>query len=131
MAALVVTNGLFSTNAYAAQIAFGEVGGFTQRPELVIPALVELLEGADLARRQGAASALRRLGPQGAGALPSVLKALEDKNEELRYQAARVLEEMGTNALPAIEALRRATNDSSVMVQRVSSRALEKLISDR
>ena len=27
MAAIVVTNGLFSTNAYAAQIAFGEVGG--------------------------------------------------------------------------------------------------------
>jgi HEAT repeat protein len=85
------------------------LGGFAKQPEVVVPALVEILDGsthstrglvADELRRY-AAEALGRFGQHATSAVPALLRALSDTNVD---QASRDLHVQAIiNALRAID----------------------------
>ena len=85
-----------SVVSYSAAASLGSIG---QRPDLVIPALMEDLDGRGL--RISAAEALGKFGRQATIAVPALLKAMSATNIDKRFK--RDFQQTITNALWAID----------------------------
>jgi hypothetical protein len=96
---------LDSTTEVRAQ-AIEALGCIGARADLVVPALISLLQEQDLEIRQAAVCALRSFGPAAAEALPAVLRTLS-KEEELAEAALETLEALGPAAREAAPELRQ------------------------
>lgn len=89
-------------------------------PQVVFQALGD--EDADV--RQGATSALGKIGPE---VVPALIRALGDEDELLRWGAAVALEEIGLKAREAIPALIEALGDEDQYVRSAAAEALGKI----
>lgn len=78
--------------------AVNELGELHREPALVIPALIQILQSADVYTRQNSAFALGRFGGQAKSAAPALQKALEDSDANVRRQAAAALKRISSEA---------------------------------
>lgn len=88
---------------------------------VAVPALIEMLQGADPVHRATAASALYGMGGRGKAAVPALAVLLADPDKEIRIAGAMALENMGPDAAEAVPALIKALKDPEGRVrQRVA-----------
>jgi HEAT repeat protein len=84
---------------------------------LAVPALVEMLQGADPVHRATAASTLYGMGGRGKAAVPALAVVLSDPDKDIRVAAAMALENMGPDAAEAVPALIKALKDKEGLVR--------------
>jgi HEAT repeat protein len=82
-----------------------------------VPALIGALAHADGGVRQGAADALRRIGPSANASLPALIKALKDKLEGVRMSAARALMAIIPDTKEAVTILMETVADEDKSVR--------------
>ena len=80
---------------------------FALSENVIVPALIPLLQDKSPSIRSSVASALSQIGPAAKGAVPIVTTALTNKNKTVRASAAYALGKIGPPAEPAIKALNK------------------------
>lgn len=93
-------------------------------PELVIPALLQALDDADIEVRQTAVTYLGIVRDAPQKEVAGLIKALADEDAGVRGAAATALGSYGAAAEPAVPALKKAARDPDEDVQREAGRAL-------
>ena len=82
-----------------AQAACWTLGALRAEPELVVSALVKLVEGPKAGCRMPALVALGRFGERAHGALPAVVKAFNDSDLEVREAATNAVRKIAPEVL--------------------------------
>ncbi len=79
--------------------------------------------------REGAATALGRLGPDAAPAVPALIEAFEDPDDYVRWKAAEALGEIGPAAKDALPMLDAAANAKQidVITQAAARKAVQQI----
>lgn len=104
------------------------------RPDVALPALIELLKDANVSRKARAAENLRfidlrSMAAQAKPALKPLIEALKDEHQDedhgLRLQAAYALEAFGPDAKEAIPALTKALSEPNPEIRAAISEALK------
>lgn len=86
----------------------------TQRPELVLPTLAELLQGPDMLVRYQAVSVITLMGPEAAPMLPRLLPLLQRSDPVSPRVALGALASLGPSAAPAVPQMLQALDDPAL-----------------
>jgi len=89
----------FDEDWIPAQAACWTLGALRAEPELVVSALVKLVEGPKAGCRMPALVALGRFGERAHGALPAVVKAFNDSDLEVREAATNAVRKIAPEVL--------------------------------
>ncbi len=88
---------------------------------------IDQLKDGDPAKRQEAAAALGRMGPDGRNAVPALAVALKDDSELVRANAALALSKIGSESQAAVPALGEALKDAIPLIRLEAAMALHQI----
>ena len=98
--------------------------------DIVVPALIQVLQTASSSARSMAAMSLGTLHRKPEIAVPALIESLNDPNDTLRAYAIFALGEFGPHAVASVPMLLQATNDKGSTVRMRSREALQKISPD-
>lgn len=98
--------------------------------DMVVPALIQVLQTASSSARSIAAMSLGTLHHKPEIAVPALIESLNDPNDTLRAYAIFALGEFGPQAVASVPMLLQAINDKDSTVRMRSKEALQKISPD-